>query len=559
MQKEFSLKLLVEAVDKLTSPIGKMGKALGNFAKKSGLDNVGRAGKRLGKSLGQSLKEIGKVGGVVAALGVSMFGLVGSSAAVGDEIAKTASKLGVGVVALQRMEHHAGLSGVATSQFRDSLRFLLNAAGEAADGVGTAKDTFVKLGISVKDGSGKIKDAETLMGEIADAMSRVTDENRRVTIAQDLFGRSGANMINMLKDGSSAMRSAGDEAEALGVITEEQARAAESFNDNMARLQRVVTQVGHALANELLPHFDGFLVQLKDLALEAKPGIIAWFKNAVTELGEVLPGLMSATWSVVKAVGSFVAWVNDAIDATIGWEAAAVLLLAVMGGKLIISLASTAVGFVSLAAAVAGAIPKVIALGAALLANPVGLMIAGIAAAIVAVAAAAYLVYRHWDEIVAFLKETWNEIEGAFDEGLIQGLVKVLETFNPVVIIAKAVNELVDYFFGIDLSEVGKAWIGSFIDGVVAIWTEFTDWFTSKLDVLSGVGQSLARAVGIDVGNLNLGGLGEPVPSAITNRNSFSGEMKITLDNLPKGTRVETKKDSGIDVNVDAGFAMGGN
>ena len=41
-------------------------------------------------------------------------------------------------------------------------------------------------------------------------------------------------MVNMLRNGGDAMREAGAE-EQLGLITEEQARASEKFNDNMTR------------------------------------------------------------------------------------------------------------------------------------------------------------------------------------------------------------------------------------------------------------------------------------------------------------------------------------
>jgi hypothetical protein len=568
-----------------------MGKALGDFSKKSGLDRVGRAGKQFGKNLGQSLKEVVKYAAGITALGAGLFGLVKSSASVADEIAKTADKLGVGIVALQRLEHRADLAGVATQQMRDSLRFLLNAAGEAAEGVGTAGETFTKLGISVEDGNGKIKDAETLMGEIADAMDRVTDESKKVSIAQDLFGRSGAGMINVLRGGSKAMREAGDEAERLGVISEAQARASEEFNDNFARLSRVITHVGHALANELLPYLNTFVLHLKDVAIESRPEIIAWFKNAVIQLRDTLPSLVKGTWGVISAISTLAAGISYAIETTVGWRHAGTLLVTLLGGALVKSLIATTISFVQLGIAIAAAIPKVIALAsagltslaagfatiwpmlvkvvastwawtAALLANPITWIVIGIVAAVAAVAAAAYLVYQNWDEVVGFLKRKWNEITSAFDAGFIQGVIKVLETFNPVSILATAVNALVAYFFGIDLYEIGQAWIGGFIDGVAERWQKFTAWLGNSVkSFLDLAPDSFKESFGLGSGAPVTTGLGASLPSALGSQNNqIGGKVIVGFENMPRNARIkEVRSDSaGFGINVDAGYSMVG-
>ena len=44
--------------------------------------------------------------------------------------------------------------------------------------------------------------------------------------------------------------------------------------------------------------------------------------------------------------------------------------------------------------------------------------------------------------------------QAAFDEGFIQGVAKVLETFNPAVWIAKGINALIETLFGINLAQI---------------------------------------------------------------------------------------------------------
>ena len=54
---------------------------------------------------------------------------------------------------------------------------------------------------------------------------------------------------------------------------------------------------------------------------------------------------------------------------------------------------------------------KMAALSVVLLANPIGLVIAAVAA----LGAAAYLLYDNWDGVVKFFEDTWQGIKDAFD------------------------------------------------------------------------------------------------------------------------------------------------
>lgn len=529
--KEFNLKLVFQAIDRATAPMRRIGEGLAQISRTSGLDKVASSTVAVGAGLGRVAQEAVRFGGLVAtgaaAAGGAMFALVQRSAAAADALAKAADKLGVGIEPLQRLEYHAGLSGVATEQFRDSLRFLLNAAGETARGVGAAGETFARLGISVTDGSGKLKDAETLMFEVADAMAKIENPTLRVGIAQDLFGRSGASMINVLKDGAEAMREAGREAEQLGILTEDQVRASEEFNDNFDRLMKVIGHFSDMLAAELLPYMNDFVLWLRAAVIEMRPTVVEALTAAFVDVGQVVRWVV-AQWQAMSA--SFGTWLTiaAAVSPTIAGiiaravnfvrtfgltETVVSLLATALGAKLLFAIVALFVPLAKLAwslgvvavrmamlgaagikALVSGLVAILPALGsviaatwawtAALLANPLSWVVLGVVAAIAAIAGAAYLLYAHWDEVVAWFSEMWARVRALFDDAR-AAIAAAWEGFNPLRTIVEAVTAFVERLAGIDLSAVAGAWIRGLVDGIAAGWRSLGEWLDAAVPGLT--------------------------------------------------------------------------
>jgi TP901 family phage tail tape measure protein len=585
---EFNLKLIFQAIDRVSAPAGKMAKAIGQLSRDTGLDQVAKTAGPAAAALGKTAGEAAKVAGALSLAAGGGFAFVKKFANAGDVIAKTADKLGVGIESLQRLEHHAELSGVSTSSLHTSLRFLLNAAGQASNGLGGAKDTFAALGVAVTDGSGKLKDAETLMFEVADAMARIEDPAARVSVAQSIFGESGVDMINALKNGSAAMRESGKEAERLGIISEEQARQAEVFNDAVTKLTRVLSNIGFIIANQLMPPLTEFVGWLQEVAIEARPEILEAFQNALAMLKEILPSLTSGMGATVAVIGTLIGWLAWAVEFTIGWEKAGHVLAALFAGKLLGSIlgaigpvflfgrallfaagkmlllggratASLIRGLGRLAPVFKAAAGGARALGLAILSTPIGWIIAGIATVI----AVAWLLYENWEEVSAYFSKLWDEVTAAFDKGFIQGILKLIENFNPVSLLIDAVNGLIKYLFGIDLMAIGSEWIGGFGAGVRQSFAELINWIVGTLkETLSFLPDSWLEKLGMS--GLSAAGGAAPaasaVPSALApgSQSSFSGELRISIPDAPKGTRVETVRTKGDDLSLisDVGYAM---
>lgn len=250
------------------------GGVIGNLRVNMGLDSAqfqsGVA--KVGKSMDDVAKKAAVFG---AAIGAAMAGAAAvMSAAIkrtiadADNMAKSAQKFGVGVEELSRLKHAADLSGVSLDTLGTSLRKLSQNMQETAKGAkNTATEAFTALGVSVKNSDGSLRSSTEVMGDVADRLSRMQDGAQKTALAMAIFGKSGSELIPMLNAGRDGINEMMQEADRLGIVLDTNtAKAAEAFNDNMARLGRVWDGLVMKLTAELLPALETLAENMMDFA-----------------------------------------------------------------------------------------------------------------------------------------------------------------------------------------------------------------------------------------------------------------------------------------------------
>jgi hypothetical protein len=193
-----------------------------------------------------------------AAFTVAMGGVVfaiNKSLDEADKMGKLAQSVGLPVEELSKLKHAADLSDVSIEEFGKALVKLSKNMSDVAGGAtGPAAEAFRKMGVSATDANGQLKSSGAVLEEIADKFEGYKDGAAKSAIAVALFGKAGANMIPMLNAGASGLKEAKQEAEEFGlVIDKKTAIAAETFNDNMTRLHRVLDGITTQIAAYLAP------------------------------------------------------------------------------------------------------------------------------------------------------------------------------------------------------------------------------------------------------------------------------------------------------------------
>lgn len=213
----------------------------------------------LGKDAAGAGETVGELMGKFTALGVAAsaaISLIGFKAAVdtADAFSKMAQKTGVAVEQLRELNYAAALSDVSTEALGTGLRKLSINMAAAAGGGKEQAAIFAALGISVKDASGSLKGADTVLKEVAGQFANFKDGPEKAALAVQLFGKSGVDMIPLLNAGSTGLSEMAQEARDLGaVFSGDLGKQAEAFNDNLTRIGIAGQRTGYAVATELLP------------------------------------------------------------------------------------------------------------------------------------------------------------------------------------------------------------------------------------------------------------------------------------------------------------------
>jgi hypothetical protein len=199
--------------------------------------------RNVGGAVGGALGSITRMQGLIAGLaagGIAV--LVQRSIEAADNIAKMSQRVGVGVEALQELQHAASLSGVAVSELENGLRFLNQRIGEALGGNKDAASFFTGLGIALRDTEGRVRDAGVVIDDLADKIAATRDPVEQTRIATEAFGsRMGTRLIPMLREGSAGLAEMREEARRLGlVIDAEMVRQAERANDQFDRMAKAI-------------------------------------------------------------------------------------------------------------------------------------------------------------------------------------------------------------------------------------------------------------------------------------------------------------------------------
>ncbi|SHI87850.1 phage tail protein [Thermoclostridium caenicola] len=261
---------------------------------KKAADQADDAGGRFEK-LGGVLKGIGvAMGAALAAIGTAAVGagkalvdMSVNSAAYADEILTASTVTGMSTDSLQAYKYAAELVDVSLDTLTGSMARNVRSMSSARKGTGEVADAYRRLGVSVTDASGNLRDSETVYWETIDALGKVSNETERDALAMQIFGKSAQELNPLIAQGSVGIAELTEEAKRMGaVMSEDSLNALGKFDDSIQRLKAGSAAAKNMLGTVLLP-------QLQILA-----------DDGVTLLGEFTRGLSEAggDWTKISEV-----------------------------------------------------------------------------------------------------------------------------------------------------------------------------------------------------------------------------------------------------------------
>ncbi|KYN82213.1 hypothetical protein ATY36_13815 [Vibrio cidicii] len=173
-------------------------------------------------------------------------------AAIIDQTAKFADRIGISTEALTQFRHASELTGVGAKNLDMSLQRMTRRIAEAAQGSGEAAPALKQLGLDAKQLGEMTPDKQLYV--LADAFTQVESQSERVRLAFKLFDSEGVGMVNMLAGGSAGLRSMADEADRLGItLSRVEAAKVEMANDAMYKVGVTTTAIKQQITTQLAP------------------------------------------------------------------------------------------------------------------------------------------------------------------------------------------------------------------------------------------------------------------------------------------------------------------
>jgi hypothetical protein len=260
------------------------------------------------------------------ALGAATAGAVLQFGRLGDEVQKMSIRTGFSTESLSELRFAMEQAGTSIQGFEVGVRRMSGFIEDAKDGLATSTDAMDKLGVSVDDLKGK--SPEEAFFVLANAMAGIEDELTKAALAQDVFGRSGTQLLPLLAEGADGIEKLRQEARDLGIVMDQEtankaAKMQDAINSAKQSMNGLAISIGSTLAPAITLIAKTFSVlpaQLRAVTVAAgifftamKVGLIS-LRGAIISTG--IGALIVAVGMLADRFGLLGSAASDAADDT---------------------------------------------------------------------------------------------------------------------------------------------------------------------------------------------------------------------------------------------------
>lgn len=343
-------------------------------------------------SAGQAMRGLSTAAAAVAA---SIGAVTVKSGKWADDINTMSKVYSIGTKELQQYSAAAELVDVDVETIAKSHVKLEKTMYSAANGSEKQAEAYKKLGVEVQNADGTMRSSDEVFNDVIAALGKMTDETERDAIAQQLMGKSAAQLNPLIEDGGETYKQVSETLSKYGLdfIDQETLDQANAFNDSLDTIKAVGMVAFQQLGTQLAAYLAPAMQKVVDLVGQ----IAGWFANLSPE-----------TQALIAGVAGFVAVLAPLL---IGLGKVSFAISSIMG---LMATVGPAIGGV-----VAALDPVVVA--------------------IAAVIAIGVLLYKNWDTIKAKaiqlknnLIATWNNIKSKVTSAVTSLKSKITSTFSAI-------------------------------------------------------------------------------------------------------------------------------
>jgi hypothetical protein len=542
-------------------------------------DETGQKAEEAGGKVSGFKQVIGGIGGivkgaitVVAGLAVAVVavttaigGLVFSTADASAQLVDMSAKTGISTTRLQELAYVGEQVGTsqdtitgslarltrsmftAQTQYADYVAAQADAAakGEEFDGqLGDSAAAFDRLGVSVTDGSGNLRDSEAVFNDLLTALGNVPNEAERDALSMSLFGKSAMELNPLIKAGSEELARLSQEAHDVGaVMSEEDVSAFEEFDDTLSSLQMGLKGTVGTLMSAFLPGFQsvfnqagGYLRTFSDIVKNSDgdighiaQGLGGLIGQIIGDLATQAPQMLTAGLGILQSIiDAIVTNLPVMIPAAIGMitsllqflidnlptiiEAGLLILIALVDGiadALPTLIPAVVQAVITIVQTLANNLPMLIDAAMRLIMALAEGLIVALPILIAALPQIIYTILNALVDALPMIFESAGKLIGMLATGIVAAIPVLLVAAGELIVSLARV--LADFWT--ELPELGKNFVRGLVDGIQSaagwLWDAVTGLIQGMLDRMyemldmhspSGVGKRVGRNLFSSIG-----------------------------------------------------------
>lgn len=338
-------------MDRLRSAFGDVedsGKTLGDMAE----DLAGKLGIDLPDGAKEALDALGDVDGKTALLAGSaaaaaaaiakieeaLIGITTERAAIATALANIAETINMDVESTQQWDYVLKTVGSSIEEAQGDLSAFQEKIMEAREGTGEAAEMFGKLGVSVLDQNGALRDTESVLLDTIHALQIMSDETERNAISSSLLGGTGEKLIPIYNQSAESLDYLLEKKKELGILSGEEIEALKDVSEALIDYEERSNHAKDTIAVEFAPALEKFyeiagegLLTLGEAAEES--GLVNFFGaileivSALSPAIEIFGTVLSALSPVIDFFAVSLGYAADAISIVLNLMAALINVL----------------------------------------------------------------------------------------------------------------------------------------------------------------------------------------------------------------------------------------
>lgn len=243
----------------------------------------------------------------VKAVGSAMAEAITNGTAYADNILTLSAQTGLSTDTLEKYNAVAELTDVSMETLTGSMAKNIKAMSEAQGGSEKYVEAYQKLGVTVTDANGNLRDSEAVYWETVDALKGIENETERDALAMELFGKKAQDLNTIIEMGSEGVKEYTDKAEQMGIVLGQQGlEALGNLDDQMQIFKSTTSGTGNILASAFAP-------ALAD-AMEGVNGLMGSFNGLISAvIGGDGEGIESAMNLVSEQVETMIENVSSSL------------------------------------------------------------------------------------------------------------------------------------------------------------------------------------------------------------------------------------------------------